>query len=192
MNALVQRQPAPVTMVAAVLQRMPQINTARMISSLQQCGCELVVKRRMTFPVDSQTRQKRGWHLQICGVSVDLATEADLQRAKSILEASMAPADEADLYRWLAELSLLTVTRAHAGASAELMITAYTKRLLTYPGDIARQVLETWSGKWFPVWADLNDALGRLLAERRTIVDAVSTKLALRRSLQGESGDSGR
>jgi len=123
---------------------------------------------------------------------VELTAEADLQRLDSILTASLAPADKADLYRWLAELSLVTIMRGHAGAGAELMITAYTKRLLTYPGDIARQVLESWSGKWFPTWAELDDALGRFLVERRAIVEAVSAKLALRRSLQGESGESGR
>jgi hypothetical protein len=156
------------------LARDPDTNTAAMQSSMRSLGVEAVIKRKNTFPVDPTTGEMKGWRSVINGAEITLAVSANLSKARDVVRAAMAPASNADMELWIAELSLITAKRNTSDAAAELLLTAYTTRLANYPGDIVRETLQTWAGKWFPTWGELKEILDARVAERGTIQTALS------------------
>ena len=94
------------------------------------------------------------------------------------MAAALAPPTEDDMERWIVELGLITAKRSMGDASAELFLTAYTKRLVDYPADIVRETLQSWAGKWFPTWGELKELLDAQVAERAVIGAALSVHIA--------------
>lgn len=173
MNELVKASPARLPMARAALARDPENNTQAMISSLRQCGCEAVVKSKTIFPVNPTTGESSGWRDVIDRAEITVSSGANLVRANEIALAALAPAADDDMAIWLAELGLVTARRATGEATSELFLVAYTKRLAAYPGDIVRQTLQGWSGKWFPTWGELKEILDARVAPRLAVRNAL-------------------
>jgi hypothetical protein len=177
MNELVKASPAALPMAKAAQARDPDTNTAMMLSSLRQCGVEVVVKHKTIFSSDS-TGESTGWRDVIEGAQVTVSETANEARASEIVAAASAPARDEDMELWLSELGLVTAKRNMGDATAELFLVAYTKRLAAYPADIVRTTIQGWSGKWFPTWGELKDVLDARSAERGAIMTALSVHAA--------------
>lgn len=108
------------------------------------------------------------------GAEVALSDGANIEKALRISEASMAPAAPPNIGAWLTELSHITARRNESSDGATLTMAAYIKRLVQYPGDIVRQTLQEWSGKWFPTWGELKEILDARTAPRIAIRDAIA------------------
>lgn len=109
----------------------------------------------------------------ITGAAVEISDTADLAACRRIVGAMMAPASIADTGKWLAELSLVTARKATGDDESAALIAAYHDRLKAYPGDVVRETLKSWRGKWFPTWGELADILDGRIAGRRAIVAAI-------------------
>lgn len=131
------------------------------------------------FPVDPTTGETKGWRSVIDSAQITFSENANLAKAKDVVRAAMAPASDADMELWIAELSLITAKRNTSDAAAELLLTAYTKRLANYPGDVVRETLQTWAGKWFPTWGELKEMLDAGSAARQEIQAALSVYSAV-------------
>lgn len=102
-----------------------------------------------------------------------LSSSADLSSALAVAEESLLPAPIEKIEDWLGELSAITARRSETAIEAEISLSAYSSRLTTYPGDIVRDTLLTWSGKWFPTWGELKEIMDARTAPRTAIRDAV-------------------
>jgi len=102
-----------------------------------------------------------------------LSSSADLPSALMVVEESLLPAPIEKIEDWLGELSAITARRAETAIEAEISLSAYSSRLSTYPGDIVRDTLLTWSGKWFPTWGELKEIMDVRTSPRAAIRDAV-------------------
>lgn len=100
----------------------------------------------------------------------------DEQRAAAIadLRNFETPAPVPQVEGWLAELSVITAGRGREGFDAELMVTAYSSRLIQYPADVVRYALlgKTW--KWFPTWEELERVCAAKAGPRRHMIAALS------------------
>lgn len=121
-----------------------------------------------------------GWREVINGAEVALVDGADPVLALGTIEKALAPAAPPNIGIWLTELHHITAKRSEDVDSAMLTMAAYIKRLVAYPGDIVRQTLQDWSGKWFPTWGELKEILDARTAPRLAIRDAVSGCIAKR------------
>jgi hypothetical protein len=131
----------------------------------------------MTFPTDPKTGEWNGWREAVAGAAITLEPRTDLIACQRLLAASMAPALPPNIGMWLTEVAHITAKRSEDADSAMLTMTAYIKRLVDYPGDIVRQTLLEWSGKWFPTWGELKEILDARMAERNAISNALIAKM---------------
>jgi len=173
MNELVKASQAALPMVADTCEREPEENTERLLSMLRTSGCSVVIKHRLMFPTNPSTGEPSGWRDVVKGAEVVVAAEANIEKALRTVEASMAPAAPPNIGMWLAELGHITAKRTESADSATVTMAAYIKRLVQYPGDIVRQTLQEWSGKWFPTWGELKEILDARTAPRLAIRDAL-------------------
>jgi len=180
MNGLVKASQASMPMVAEACERDPEENTDLLLSLLRNNGCSVVIKHRLMFPTDRSTGEPSGWRDVVKGAEVAVADGANVEKALRTLEASMAPAMPPNIGIWLTELSHITAKRFEDEESATLTMAAYIKRLVQYPGDIVRQTLQEWSGKWFPTWGELKEILDARTAPRIAIRDAMHGSAAVR------------
>jgi hypothetical protein len=114
-------------------------------------------------------------------VPVKCSVEGSVAGLRATLEdfdAQMAPAPGRVIEGWLAELSVLVVSRASDEMSGELRLVAYAKRLAGYPADIVRQVLLGITWRFWPSWAELKEELDRALLPRRVMRLAIEGRLA--------------
>lgn len=180
MNELVKASQAAVPMVADTCEREPEENTERLLSMLRTAGCSVVIKHRLMFPTNPSTGEPSGWRDVVKGAEVAVAEGANVEKALRTLEASLAPAAPPNIGMWLAELGHITARRNESADSATVTMAAYIKRLVQYPGDIVRQTLQEWSGKWFPTWGELKEILDARTAPRLAIRDAMHGSAAVR------------
>lgn len=173
MNELVKAPAMPTQMVAAVCEADPDDNTARLVSRLRTSGCSVVVKHRLTFPTDPKTGEASGWRETVSGCSITMGTSANHRACLAIVDEAMAPAAAPNIGMWLTEVSHITARRSESEDESVLTMAAYIKRLLPYPGDIVRQTLQEWSGKWFPTWSELKEILEARMASRAAIRTAL-------------------
>jgi len=173
MNELVKASPASLPMVAETCERAPEENTERLLSLLRNSGCSVVIKHKLTFPSDPKTGEPSAWRDVVNGAEVALADGANVEKAMRSAEAALAPAAAPNIGIWLTEVAHITARRAEDAESATLTMAAYIKRLVQYPGDIVRQTLQEWSGKWFPTWGELKEILDARTAPRIAIRDAI-------------------
>jgi len=174
MNELVKASPSGTAMSVAVIDRDPEENTERLLSALRTIGCSAVIKRRLTFPTSPSTGEASGWREVINGAELALTEGADPVNALALVEKSLAPAAAPNIGMWLTELAHITAKRNEDADSATLTMAAYIKRLVAYPGDVVRQTLQEWSGKWFPTWGELKEILDARSAGRFAVRDALN------------------
>lgn len=183
MNELVKAPAMALPMAQEAVARDPDSNTSAMVSSLRRHGVTATVRHKITFPTDPKTGETSGWREVISGCEIACTTSADHKAALATVSQTMAPADEGDMEIWLAELTLVTARRNTSEAESELFLTAYTSRLAAYPGDIVRQTLKDWDGKWFPTWGELKEILEARTAPRVAIKTALSNLMPDRLAL---------
>lgn len=178
MNELVKASTAATPMAATVCERGPDENNERLLSALRTTGCSVVIKHRLTFPTSPSTGEQSGWRDVVNGAEVTLTEGADPIQALALVEKSLAPASPPNIGMWLTEVSHITARRSEDADAATLTLAAYIKRLVQYPGDIVRQTLQEWSGKWFPTWGELKEILDARMSGRTAIRDALAGTVA--------------
>jgi hypothetical protein len=109
---------------------------------------------------------------------VSVGETTDLITCKRIISESLAPASDDEMGNWLGELSTIAIRRGGSAEEGALAVMAYVKRLRAYPGDIVRDTLINWTGKWFPSWGELKEILDARIAPRKEIQTAVSVRAA--------------
>jgi len=132
----------------------------------------------MLFPSDPKTGEVIGWRQVVDHAEVSTAKTTDIVSCQRIVAKAMAPASDREMAIWLAELSTISVRRSESAQEGALAITAYTRRLRDYPGDIVRDTLLNWAGKWFPTWAELKEILDARTGPRREIQNAIALEAA--------------
>lgn len=163
----------------ALVVRPPMDNTAGLQLRLQQLGVNLSVKTSLIFHTDRQG-ETTSWSDKVTGVDLQLEPSANLHEARILAAQAMAPASVREIEHWLGELSVITVRRNESEAEAQIALSAYSKRLRDYPGDIVRDTLLGWTGKWFPAWAELKDVLDVRTAPRALIQTSLSIHSAVK------------
>jgi hypothetical protein len=181
-RALTRSQPngelSTAVMHPAVLRRDPEANTEAVLSRLASLSLKVSVKRRLTFPSDQSAGDSQTWREVVDRAEIEVGPNPDFAAAHAALAESMAPATDHEIGIWLVELSTVSARRSESAEEAALTITAYTKRLRGYPGDIVRDTLQAWSGKWFPTWGELKDILDVRTAPRAFIRTSLSVHQA--------------
>jgi hypothetical protein len=152
-------------MLPAVLHCEPATVTREVQSRLRQFGVHATVTYADIFPTDPATGNAT-WRPKVTGAKLELSAPTDLCAAVGLVREALAPAPMGRIEGWLAELDVLTARRGGSATEAGLLLSAYAGRLRNYPGDIVRDVLAAWPGKWFPTWAELQDVLDRAAAPR--------------------------
>lgn len=105
-------------------------------------------------------------------VAIHVHGEALPQDQLDRLDGFMTPASEAQIERWIAELSVITARRNDDDMSEALRLKAYASRLAHYPADIVKDVLLRGPWKFFPTWVELRDALDRRVKTRKALIRA--------------------
>lgn len=93
----------------------------------------------------------------------------DVATAQRSLAAAMAPPTKPQLAKWLAALSVITVSRQRDDLDIELIVTIYAERLSAYPADVVEHVLLRERWKFWPAIAELEEVCDALSSRRRTI-----------------------
>jgi hypothetical protein len=89
----------------------------------------------------------------------------------------MRPASREKIEQWLAELSVITPPRKSDGMTLELLLAAYTKRLLGFPADMVREALIIRPWQFFPTWFEMDAVLGSMLAGRQAMLSACEVSI---------------
>lgn len=178
MNELVKAPAAAAVMHKAVLARDPETNTEAALSRLAGFSLKAVLRHKLVFPTDPKTGEQKGWREVMDRCELVAGPNADLMAGQGVLSELLAPASDNDIQLWLVELSTITARRSEGAEDAALTLVAYTSRLNQYPGDIVRQTLKDWSGKWFPTWGELKEILDARVAPRLAIQHALIVQAA--------------
>lgn len=92
----------------------------------------------------------------------------------------MLPLPEKALRREIVALHVKTLSQKAVAVDLELMLEIYLSELRAFPGDVVRDVLRAWSGKFFPARAELKRAItnDRRVSERKLRIDALKAFLS--------------
>lgn len=164
------------TMHREIIQRVPSLNTDAVQSRLRQLGVNTSARTELSFPTTAGGAMT--WREKTVGMDITLAASADLGAALRVASEALLPAAVPQIERWIGELSVITARRAESQFEAELSLSAYSSRLAGYPGDIVRDTVLGWSGKWFPTWAELKDIMDVRTAPRLAIRDAIQRQIS--------------
>lgn len=115
-----------------------------------------------------------GWREQVSGTDIALSQSHDLDGAARTVATLLAPASVDEIEIWLSEVSAITARRSETAEEGAMTLVAYSSRLRQYPGDIVRQTLLEWSGKWFPTWGELKEILDVRTSPRTFIADGIA------------------
>jgi hypothetical protein len=107
----------------------------------------------------------------------------DLQQARGALasvQAAMTPADETSLASLLYELWISTIKQNTAEEDQTAIATVYTRELLTWPGDIAREALRRAKRqcRFWPPLADLRKECTSLARRRVWLLGSLEDRIA--------------
>lgn len=158
-------------LVAWLASRQPEDVDRAAVSQASRRGVTLDVLRDLRFDRDEHGNSTGSY---VVPRSVT-ATGTPEQRAaaKADILRLMAPAPEASVEAWLAELSVIVARRQDDEFTEGLRLTAYASRLRKYPADIARKALLGHPWKFWPSWAELEWVCEREVAIRRAMVAAL-------------------
>ncbi len=101
-------------------------------------------------------------------------TSEQRREALTSLQNFQQPAPQRAIEGWLVELSAITAGKGPDGVDADILLTAYSSRLSTYPADIVRDVLLGKAWKWFPTWEELEKLCEAKASPRRHMIAALS------------------
>lgn len=102
-------------------------------------------------------------------------SRTDAEHALREVRQWLAPLPENALRRELVALHAITPSAKKGETDLELMLEIYVKKLQDFPGDVARDALQNWSGSFFPSWPELRDVIASdwRIRERRQRLDAL-------------------
>lgn len=139
-------------------------------------GVSLAVRYEGRYPTGANGESLPSYTV---AVGCDIAgTAAARDAARDDLLKFQTSAPIRQIERWLAELSVITAGKGPDGISAELLVTAYSSRLASYPADVARYALLERSWKWFPTWAELERVCEAKAGPRRHMIAALAKPVA--------------
>lgn len=112
-----------------------------------------------------------GGGMTVTEVALTPGPETNWQQCGLLIAGLMAPAKEEDILQWLTTMGVLVAKKEQGETISTLELVAYARKLRAWPGDIVKQVLDTYPDehKWWPEWKTLHDLLKQ----------AASTRLAL-------------
>ena len=143
------------------------------VSLVQQCGVRLREDIDWRGSYERPDGSIAPAQATKCGWIAAAETPAQIAEAHGKVSASMTPASESQITRWIAELSVITARREDAPETEALRLMAYRSRLVAYPADVAREALLVHGWKFFPAWAELAEVCDRLVEDRRRLKAAL-------------------
>ncbi|KIC46756.1 hypothetical protein RA28_03090 [Ruegeria sp. ANG-S4] len=147
------------------------VDTAAVSRALSR-GVELNVVYEGRYP-----RGQNGESLGSFSVATSctaVGTNEQRAKARQDLLKFLTPACRGQIEEWIAELSVITAGAGRNGFEAELMVSAYTRRLLEFPADIVRYALVTKTWKWFPAWDELEQVCKIKISPRLLMLQELS------------------
>ncbi len=137
------------------------------VSRAHMHGVTLEVKYEGRYPNNGPSYQ--------VAVGCDIhGTSEQRREALTSLQNFQQPAPQRAIEGWLVELSAITAGKGPDGVDADILLTAYSSRLSTYPADIVRDVLLGKAWKWFPTWEELEKLCEAKTSPRRHMIAALS------------------
>jgi len=96
---------------------------------------------------------------------------SEVDDARSIVEAALAPADPSFVRIELARLRASTKARTESTADLAMILQVLAEECATYPADVVQHALRQWARRevWFPSLAELRDELQRRSKRRRAL-----------------------
>lgn len=104
---------------------------------------------------------------------IHVESMAQVETARASLTYCMTPPEHAQVFGWIAELSVITARRADDDMAEDLRSHAYARRLGEYPADIVRHVLLIERWKFFPTCAELLEKCDALVSKRKALAAAL-------------------
>lgn len=100
---------------------------------------------------------------------------AALERAIDTHERACLPAPIERLLAELSGLAAITVQQSAADETQEMQISMFARALLSWPGDVAIQAIQTWPrvSKFWPAWKEMQDHLEAIGGKRLSARDAL-------------------
>lgn len=159
-------RPLPVSETLAELT--PTETDSRLLAALERCsGQRPVLSTRLMLPENGPS------YRVVDGIRWDVPPEA-VEQLATVVEASFRAAPSNTLAAQLYRLRIMTRGRdERADADREAEATIWLEQLRCWPGDIALQVLATWTsrpnGQWWPTWNEVEKELRTLTQPRRAL-----------------------
>lgn len=128
----------------------------------------------VTLAVKYEGRYPNGGPSYQVAVGCDIhGTSEQRREALASLQNFQHPAPQRTIEGWLVELSAITAGKGPDGVDADILLTAYSSRLSTYPADVVRDALLVKSWKWFPTWDELEKICEAKSSPRRHMIAAL-------------------
>ena len=131
--------------------------------------------------LDGRLREKLNSEFDITGYEIDGVVTADqLQDALAAVETALQPLGDEELVMELTNCLALCVPRRDDQGSIDLATAALLDRLVQYPADIVRHVLEVHPrmSKWFPAWSELYEMIEWRWRRRALAREAILERMA--------------
>jgi len=144
---------------------------AAAVSRAKSHGVDLQVKIEYRYPTGPN-----GEYLASYGVASGCEIQGsneDRASALADLQNFQTPAPIRVIEAWLAELSVISASRARDDMESALMVTAYSSRLAQYPADIVREAVLVKAWKWWPTWDELRKECEAKAGPRRHMIAAL-------------------
>lgn len=102
-------------------------------------------------------------------ILIESSSRADAEAALREIDHWLAPLPEKRMYGLLGELYLKTARRTERDDDKEGLFRLYARELARYPGDLLANYINNYRGTFFPVLAEIQNAMERdwRFAERR-------------------------
>ncbi len=144
---------------------------AAAVSRALSHGVALEVKFQSLFPVGDNGERVGSYTVAIgCHIS---GTQVARSAALADLINFQTPADVRLIEDWLAELSVISASRARDEMESAMTVNAYASRLQEYPADIVRDALLVRTWKWWPTWDELRKHCEAKAGPRRQMIAAL-------------------
>ena len=116
---------------------------------------------------------------------IESSSRADAEAALREAQNWLSPLPWDRLVKLLGELYLKTARRSEEDFDRDALFSLYGRALSAYPGDVVRDAINGYRGKFFPALVELQDEIStdRRIRERRLRIEA------LRAFLNGDQGE---
>ena len=154
-----------------LVQHKPEDLDKAALSRASSLNVGLMVKYDWRFPSGPNGEKMKSYKVAVgCDVN---GSQIDKERVLSDLSKFCTPAPVRAIEGWLAELSVISVSRNREGFETNLLISAYSSRLREYPADVVRYALIVKPWKWWPTWDELKKVCDAKAGPRRAMIAAI-------------------